>query len=213
MKSTNYSSLYNSCRAAWFCVREYVGALPAPALAHFGIQNCISGIMVTGSHIPFDRNGIKFYREDGEISKAGEQSIMDSTVSLPYSINLLDLPKINSAASELYLTRFTYISASDFLKGKTIAVFERSGVARDSLSALFKALGAEVISFGAQMHLYPSTPKRFAQKIPNKLGYGLQNIQSTCLSQRMVMQIDRSSQMSMVSSYAARLLAFSVRNI
>ena len=127
---------------------EYVGALPTPAIAYFGIQNGIPGIMVTGSHIPFDRNGIKFYRADGEISKADEQSIMHSTVSLSDSIELLELPEINSAASELYLTRYTSLFASDFLKGKTIAVYEHSGVARDLLSSLFKSLGAEVISLG-----------------------------------------------------------------
>jgi phosphomannomutase len=32
--------------------------------------------MVTGSHTPFDRNGINFYRVDGEISKADEAVIM-----------------------------------------------------------------------------------------------------------------------------------------
>lgn len=127
---------------------EYVGAQPTPALAHFGIQNGIPGIMVTGSHIPFDRNGIKFYRADGEISKEDEQYIMDSTLSLSGSIDLLELPEINPAASELYLTRYTTLFASDFLKGKTIAVYEHSGVARDLLSALFKSFGAEVISLG-----------------------------------------------------------------
>jgi len=127
---------------------EYVGALPTPALAHFCIQNSIPGIMVTGSHIPFDRNGIKFYRVDGEISKEDEQSILDSTVSLSSSIDLLELPKINSAASELYLTRYISLFASDFLKGKTIAIYEHSGVARDLLKTLFKSLGAEVISLG-----------------------------------------------------------------
>ncbi|MGA0999546.1 MAG: phosphomannomutase, partial [Litorivicinaceae bacterium] len=134
---------------------EYVGALPTPALAHFGIQNSIPGIMVTGSHIPFDRNGIKFYRADGEISKEDEQSIMDSTVSLPDSIDLLELPEINSAAFELYLTRYTSLFASDFLKGKTIAVYEHSGVARDLLSTLFKSFGAEVISLGRSDKFVP----------------------------------------------------------
>jgi len=92
----------------------YLGALPTPALAHFGIQNGTPGIMVTGSHIPFDRNGIKFYRVDGEISKVDEQSIMHSTVSLPDSIELLDLPETNSAAFELYLQRYISLFASDF---------------------------------------------------------------------------------------------------
>ena len=32
-------------------------------------------IMVTGSHIPADRNGLKFYRRDGEIDKADEAKL------------------------------------------------------------------------------------------------------------------------------------------
>jgi len=64
------------------------------------------------------------------------------------SIDLLELPTTNSAVSELYLKRYTSLFASDFLKGKTIAVYEHSGVARDLLSSLLKALGAEVISLG-----------------------------------------------------------------
>jgi hypothetical protein len=32
--------------------------------------------MVTGSHIPFDRNGLKFYRPEGEITKADEAGIL-----------------------------------------------------------------------------------------------------------------------------------------
>ncbi|MEA7188015.1 hypothetical protein ONJ45_27985, partial [Salmonella enterica subsp. enterica serovar Virginia] len=40
-----------------------------PALAHQSISDKVPAIMVTGSHIPFDRNGLKFYRPDGEITK------------------------------------------------------------------------------------------------------------------------------------------------
>ncbi len=37
--------------------------------------------MVTGSHIPFDRNGLKFYRPDGEISKLDEEAILNVVVA------------------------------------------------------------------------------------------------------------------------------------
>lgn len=47
----------------------YYGVIPTPALANQAIADGIPAIMVTGSHIPFDRNGLKFYRPDGEISK------------------------------------------------------------------------------------------------------------------------------------------------
>ena len=41
------------------------GALPTPALAYHGMRFGIPAIMVTGSHIPEDRNGLKFYRSSG----------------------------------------------------------------------------------------------------------------------------------------------------
>jgi phosphomannomutase len=50
----------------------YYGVVPTPALAYVAQEDNIPAIMVTGSHIPFDRNGLKFYPPDGEISKADE---------------------------------------------------------------------------------------------------------------------------------------------
>ena len=49
---------------------DFYGVIPTPALAFQAMQDGIPAIMVTGSHIPFDRNGLKFYRADGEITKA-----------------------------------------------------------------------------------------------------------------------------------------------
>lgn len=46
------------------------GTVPTPALA-LAAQGQ-SAIMVTGSHIPVDRNGLKFYVPEGEISKTDE---------------------------------------------------------------------------------------------------------------------------------------------
>ena len=41
------------------------GKIPSPAVALYGIVNNIPSIMVTGSHIPADRNGIKFNKSSG----------------------------------------------------------------------------------------------------------------------------------------------------
>lgn len=51
------------------------GAAPTPALALYGLQLGAASLMVIGSHIPADRNGIKFYRPDGEIDKQDEEAI------------------------------------------------------------------------------------------------------------------------------------------
>ena len=57
----------------------YAGALPTPAIALYAQQHKAAAIIVTGSHIPFDRNGIKFYRLEGEIAKADELAIQQAT--------------------------------------------------------------------------------------------------------------------------------------
>ncbi|MCP4313993.1 MAG: phosphomannomutase, partial [Bacteroidetes bacterium] len=59
------------------------GLLPSPALALHGIQEGIASIMVTGSHIPDDRNGIKFNTPLGEILKRDEVSIRQQQVDIP----------------------------------------------------------------------------------------------------------------------------------
>lgn len=52
------------------------GAVPTPALALASLQGRAPAIMVTGSHIPDDRNGLKFYRSPGEIDKADEGRVL-----------------------------------------------------------------------------------------------------------------------------------------
>lgn len=52
-----------------------LGRLSTPALTLWGIQNKVVSVMVTGSHIPFDRNGIKFNKASGEVVKADEPGI------------------------------------------------------------------------------------------------------------------------------------------
>ncbi|REG78357.1 hypothetical protein [Marinomonas pollencensis] len=128
----------------------YCGALPTPALAFYGMQNAIPAVMVTGSHIPFDRNGIKFYRPDGEISKADEAAIMEGDVSLPTAlaeqVEQAILPAVNNIATELFKTRYTNLFPDDMLQGKRIGVYEHSSVARDAIKELLDHFGAEVIS-------------------------------------------------------------------
>ncbi|ETI61392.1 phosphomannomutase [Marinomonas profundimaris] len=128
----------------------FCGALPTPALAFYSMQNTMPAVMITGSHIPFDRNGIKFYRPDGEISKADETSIMNGLVEVPKSIAdqtaQLVLPVIDYSAIECFKQRYTSLFASQMLQGKRIGVYEHSSVARDVIKELLAHFGADVIS-------------------------------------------------------------------
>ena len=69
--------------------------------------------MVTGSHIPFDRNGIKFYTAQGEILKADESGIRAALFDLPehlFAESRLHqppaLPAIEASASLAYKCRY-----------------------------------------------------------------------------------------------------------
>ncbi|HIF9415880.1 TPA: phosphomannomutase [Photobacterium damselae] len=123
----------------------YYGVVPTPALAYISMQDNIPCIMVTGSHIPFDRNGLKFYRPDGEISKADEQAILNASVEFEA---IIDLPVLitSSKAAIQYIERYTSLFDSQMLIGKRIGIYEHSSAGRDLYAPMFEALGAEVIA-------------------------------------------------------------------
>jgi phosphomannomutase len=132
----------------------YYGVVPTPALAYVAMQDIMPSIMITGSHIPFDRNGLKFYRPDGEISKDDEQRILNTDVHFnPIS----DLPKleVNMHASKAYLQRYTELFDASILSGKRIGIYEHSSAGRDLYASLFRNLGAEVIALGRSDEFVP----------------------------------------------------------
>src|SRR4029453_9443505 len=57
------------------CQVENAGKIPTPALIAHAIAIRRAGVMVTGSHIPFDRNGIKINKSVGEVLKSDEPGI------------------------------------------------------------------------------------------------------------------------------------------
>ena len=127
---------------------EWCGAIPTPALALYAQQHNIPALMITGSHIPFDRNGIKFYGLQGEITKDDEMAISAANVALPHGPYTEDLPEVNHSARQTYIARYLNFFEPNFLAGKRIGFFEHASVARDLFTSILKALGAEVIALG-----------------------------------------------------------------
>jgi len=123
----------------------YYGVLPTPALAHCAMNDDMPAIMITGSHIPFDRNGLKFYRPDGEITKQDELDILSNTSEF---MPLVSQPKMiaDLSAGERYKLRYTELFDGQSLLGKRIGIYEHSSSGRDIYKPLFESLGAEVIS-------------------------------------------------------------------
>jgi phosphomannomutase len=135
----------------------FVGALPTPAIAYHAAVRGVPAIVVTGSHIPFDRNGIKFYRADGEISKQDEQAMLDADVeAAPATANTSPaLPAATGEPAQAYLQRYLDVFGAHALAGMHIAIYEHSSVARDILPAILEALGATVLALGRTDEFVP----------------------------------------------------------
>lgn len=136
------------------------GHIPSPAIALYGLQQSIPTLMVTGSHIPDDRNGIKFNKADGEILKADEVSIRQQQVDVDLErfdesgqfVKQPQLPEVTAEAEQQYIARFTAFFSPSCLTGKRIGLYEHSSVSRDCLKTILVALGADVVSLGRSEH-------------------------------------------------------------
>jgi phosphomannomutase len=145
------------------CVVVNGGKIPTPAIAYYALIHDAPCIMVTGSHIPADRNGIKFYKSAGEIMKSDEyamqacvatsrreiydQSTEDSLFARDGSMKTSAVvPGVNSHIEQTYLERYTSLFNATCFKGKQIIVYQHSAVGRDLLVTLFEKLGAEVVA-------------------------------------------------------------------
>ena len=129
------------------CEVLYAGVLPTPALAFAAKCLGMPAIMVTGSHIPFDRNGLKFYHAHGEITKQDERGILATSVRLESPL-IESLPLPTSDPLNLYRERYLQVFPLDSLAGLRIGIYEHSSAARDLLHDLLRALGAETVGLG-----------------------------------------------------------------
>ena len=140
----------------------HCGAVPTPAVANWAMREGIASLMVTGSHIPDDRNGIKFYRPGGEILKADEAGIRAQSVALPgrrFTSDgvLLDpaLAPASPVAHKAYVRRYLDFFPAGGLAGHRVAVYEHSTVAREALVEVLAGLGAEVIPLARAERFVP----------------------------------------------------------
>ncbi len=141
----------------------YYGVIPTPALAYQAMQDNIPCIMVTGSHIPFDRNGLKFYRQHGEISKVDEQEMLAVDMQFPLFI---EFPKlvVNPRAAINYCRRYSSLFSADQLAGKRIGIYEHSSAGRDLYAQIFESLGAEVVRLDRSDKFVPIDTEAVAEE-------------------------------------------------
>ncbi len=151
----------------------FLGRVPTPALAAFAWEHGRASTMVTGSHIPFDRNGYKTNTARGELLKRDEAPIRERAQRVrrrlyaqPFGESPFDeqgrfkrghreLPAATAAAAEAYLRRYTDFFAGRSLRGKRLLVYQHSAVGRDLLVELLRRLGAEVVPAGRSEDFVP----------------------------------------------------------
>jgi phosphomannomutase len=137
-------AIHASLRASGLAPLD-LGMVPTPALAFACGKRGCPGIMITGSHIPGDRNGLKFYLPEYEILKADEESI------LALYREGEALPAASGAApvtwdvGPSFLRRYADAFGGTALAGMKVVLYEHSSAARDLLARLLASLGAEVL--------------------------------------------------------------------
>ncbi len=136
-------------------VPVFCGYVPTPALALFAFAQGLPSLMVTGSHIPADRNGIKFYRPAGEMLKEDEPGMGRQVIDLRADTFNSDgtlaldeaLPPVTDV-EDAYVARYVAHFGAGALRGKRIGVYQHSAVGRDVLARIVRELGAEVALLG-----------------------------------------------------------------
>src|SRR6185312_14711978 len=117
------------------CRVENAGKLPTPALVAHSVGKKSAGVMVSGSHIPFDRNGIKINKSAGEVLKSDEAGIVAEVTRVRAEQyrksegesafgadgmlkDAPSLPPVDPAAEERYVARYRRAFPRGGLSGK-----------------------------------------------------------------------------------------------
>jgi phosphomannomutase len=141
------------------------GILPTPALALHAVAEGGPAIMITGSHIPADRNGLKFYTPQGEITKDDELGILGALVDAEVPDGPGDAEDGFPAAGDRYRQRYRHFLGQGALEGWRIGVFEHSSVATDHIASILHRAGAEVVRLGRSETFVPVDTEAFSDAI------------------------------------------------
>lgn len=124
------------------------GDVPTPALALAAMNAGAAAVMVTGSHIPADRNGLKFYLPHGEITKTDEAAILAALGAAPARAAPGPQTVGNTTAGAEWVARYVTAFGGQALAGLRLGVWSHSAVSRDLLLQAVRALGAEAVDLG-----------------------------------------------------------------
>ena len=141
------------------------GAVPTPALALTALEEGAAAVMVTGSHIPADRNGLKFYTPAGEISKVDEAGILAALTDAPVPDAGVPASGHYDETVDQYRQRSLRILPRGALAGVRLGVFQHSTVSRDLMVEVLEGLGATVVPLGRSATFVPVDTEAFGDAV------------------------------------------------
>lgn len=132
-----------------------LGPMPTPAIAYLTrTLHACAGIVISASHNPFYDNGIKFFSADGEkLPDEVEQAIeaeLEESFSTVASEKMGKAVRIDDAAGRYIEFCKGTIPFEISLRGLKIVVDCANGATYKVAPAVFKELGAEVITVGVK---------------------------------------------------------------
>lgn len=131
------------------------GVLPTPALALAAMKAGTVSIMVTGSHIPANRNGLKFYTATGEFTKEDEGPLRAAVAARSAPGGETVPNETDDAARDAYVARYVSGFPAGTLNGRRIGVWLHSSAAGDVLPRILDGLGATVEGLGRSDDFVP----------------------------------------------------------
>lgn len=148
-------NVMDAARGAGFNVVD-CGCVPTPALAGAARDAGASAVMVTGSHIPADRNGLKFYTLEGEITKIDETAIVAHlAASEEPQAKPAGYLSSDTEAGSRFTARYADAYGPSALSGWRVGCYTHSSVGRDLLIHILTRLGAEVLELGRAAEFIP----------------------------------------------------------
>jgi phosphomannomutase len=150
-----------------------LGCIPTPALTFYALSKGNGSIMITGSHIPFDRNGYKTNTSKGELLKEHEEPINRTVRQVrerlyrePFETSLFDkngqlkvghyrLSPAEGSASLAYADRYVKFFDGASLNGMRLLFYQHSAVGKDLVVEILRRLGAEVLPIGRSESFVP----------------------------------------------------------
>jgi phosphomannomutase len=150
-----------------------LGPIPTPALTFYATGQGKGSMMITGSHIPFDRNGYKTNSSKGELMKEDElpvERFVDAVRQQLYDQPLADsqfdergmfktghqdLSPPMEEGRRAFLARYQDFFEDRRLEGQRLIVYQHSAVGRDFLVELLQGFGAQVLPMGRSETFVP----------------------------------------------------------